>query len=125
MERYSKQRSNGVETNEFDGFLIIKDDSSYSASLIDDAVGSTGITETSGIFKVSYVSGGDTYSAIFALYDNAGTPTTVLLAGNGTNFSITATTDTKVNCYWATDQLKIENKSGGTLTIKCSGVVFE
>lgn len=85
----------------------------------DDDVLGTGITDTEGVFKVWYelAATGVRHSAIFTLYNNGGTPTTVLTAGNGTYFTITVTTDAKLNVYWLTDQLTIENKLGTTETI--------
>lgn len=87
---------------------------SKNMTLADNEVGSTGITQKTGIICVDYTltDTGVHYSAIFTLYDNAGTPTTVLTAGSGTYFSITETTDTKVNVYWDTNQIKVENKLG-------------
>lgn len=83
-------------------------------TLADNEVGSTGITQKTGLIFVDYTltATGVHYSAVFTLYDNAGTPTTVLTAGSGTYFSITVTTDTKVNVYWNTNQIKVENKLG-------------
>jgi hypothetical protein len=87
---------------------------SKNLSLADDEVGSTGITQKTGLIFVDYTltETGVHYSAVFTLYDDAGTPTTVLTAGSGTYFSITVTTDTKVNVYWDTNQIKVENKLG-------------
>ena len=97
----------------------------YNGQAADNAVLSTKIANKSGIFSVSFTTAaGVHHSAIFTLYDNAGTPTTVLTAGSGTYFSITGTTDTKVNAYWDTDQVKIENKFGKTLDIKVEGEFY-
>lgn len=87
---------------------------SLNMTLADNEVGSTGITQKTGLIFVDYTltATGVHYSAVFTLYDNAGTPTTVLTAGSGTYFSITVTTDTKVNVYWNTNQIKVENKLG-------------
>lgn len=87
---------------------------SMNLTLADNEVGSTGITQKTGVIFVEYTltATGVHYSAVFTLHDSAGTPTTVLTAGNGTYFSLTVTTDTKVNVYWATDQIKVENKLG-------------
>lgn len=93
--------------------------------LADNEVGSTGITQKTGIILVELelAATGVHRSAIFTLYDADGTPTTVLTAGSGTYFSLTVTTDTKVNVYWATDQIKVENKLGTTeiITVKFIG----
>lgn len=87
---------------------------SKNMALADNAVGSTGIIQTVGVIFVEYTltATGVKYSAVFTLYNNGGTPTTVLTAGSGTQFSITETTDTKVNVYWDTNQIKLENKLG-------------
>ena len=96
-----------------------------SKSVADAAVISTKIANKSGVFSVSFTTAaGVHHSAIFTLYDSAGTPTTVLTAGNGTYFSITKTTDTKVNAYWETDQVKVENQSGATVEIKAEGEFY-
>jgi hypothetical protein len=76
------------------------------------ATGLTGIKHTAGIFKVSYTTAaGVEYSALFTLYSNAGTKTTVLTAGSGTNFSIAVDTASKVNVYFD-GELKVQNNSG-------------
>ena len=87
---------------------------SKNMALADNAVGSTGITQKVGMILVEYTltADGVNHSAVFTLYNNAGTPTTVLTAGSGTYFSITVTTDAKVNVYWDTNQIKVENKLG-------------
>ena len=82
----------------------------------------TGIANKTGILGVSYTtSAGVHHSAIYTLYDSAGTPTTVLTAGNGTYFSITETTASKVNVYWKTNELEIENNSGAEIQITLEG----
>lgn len=83
-------------------------------TLADNEAAGIGITQKTGILFVEYTlaATGVHYSAVFTLYDNAGTPTTVLTAGSGTYFSITVTTDTKVNVYWLTNQIYVENKLG-------------
>lgn len=87
---------------------------SKNLTLADAEAAGIGFTQKTGIIFVEYTlaATGVHYSAVFTLYDNAGTPTTVLTAGSGTNFSITSTTDTKVNVYWATNQIYVENQLG-------------
>ena len=87
--------------------------------MADNAVLGTGIADTEGVYEVEFTlaATGVKHSAIFTLYNNAGTPTTVLTAGNGTYFSITVTTDAKLNVYWLTNQLTVENKLGTEETI--------
>jgi len=83
--------------------------------VLDDAEeGLSGITQTEGVFlvEVTLAATGVKHSAVFTLYNNAGTPTTVLTAGNGTYFSITKATDTKTNVYWLTNQVRVENQLG-------------
>jgi hypothetical protein len=97
----------------------------YAQSVADAAVLSTKITQKSGVFSVAFTTAaGVHHSAIFTLYDSAGTPTTVVLSGNATHFSITKTTDTKVNVYWETDQVKVENQFGETIAIKVEGEFY-
>ena len=98
--------------------LGIRKDAGESA--LDNGVISTGFTQESGLFMVGYADN----VAFFILTNQGGTPTTALLAGSGTYFSITKTTDTKVNVYWETDQLKVENKLGATTTIYVSPVTL-
>ncbi|MCK9282395.1 MAG: hypothetical protein M0P71_17405 [Melioribacteraceae bacterium] len=82
----------------------------------------TGIANKTGILGVSYTTAlGVHHSAVYALYDSAGTPTTVLLAGNGTQFTITETTASKVNVYWKTNEVEIENNSGAEIQITLEG----
>ncbi len=86
--------------------------------VLDDAeAGGTGITDTEGVFivEVTLAATGVKHSAIFTLYNNAGTPTTVITAGSGTYFSITDA-DTKTCVYWLTDQVYIKNQLGQTET---------
>jgi hypothetical protein len=97
----------------------------YSQSVADAAVLSTKITQKSGVFSVAFTTAaGVHHSAIYTLYDSAGTPTTVVLSGNGTYFSITKTTESKINVYWETDQVKIENQTGETLAVKVEGEFY-
>lgn len=97
----------------------------YAQSVADTVALSTKITQKSGVFSVSFTTAaGVHHSAVFTMYDSAGTPTTVLTAGNGTYFSITKATDTKVNAYWETNQLKVENQSGATIEIKVEGEFY-
>jgi hypothetical protein len=97
----------------------------YAQSVADAAVLSTKIANKSGVFSVSYTSALAVHnSAIIHLYDSAGTPTCTLDAGNGTQFSIAKNTASKVNVYWETDQLKVQNNAGETLEIKIEGEVY-
>ena len=97
----------------------------YSNSVADAAALSTGIANKSGVFSVAFTTAaGVHHSAVFTMYDSAGTPTTVLTASSGTYFSITKGTDAKVNAYWETDQVKIENQFGETLEIKVEGEFY-
>jgi hypothetical protein len=97
----------------------------YSQSVADTVALSTKIVQKSGVFSVSFTTAaGVHHSAICTLYDSAGTPTTVILSGNGTHFGISKGVDTKVNVYWETDQLKVENQFGATLEIKVEGQFY-
>ena len=87
--------------------------------LADEATGDVKVQASNGIVLVSYNNAaGTNYSAVFSLYNNAGTPTSVLTAGNGNNFSITEDTDAKINVFWDTDQIKVQNHSGAELEIE-------
>jgi hypothetical protein len=81
-----------------------------SGSLIDDAVFTSEIPDTrvGQLYVVTLDSG----EAGLFLNDDG---TMVKVAGNAL-FTITVTTDAKVNVYFASDVLKIENKAGSTKT---------
>lgn len=85
------------------------------------AVLSTGLTQKTGLLAVRIA----TKTAIFALYDDAGTPTTSKLAGNAI-FNASKDNASTINVYWDTDQVKIQNKTTGSITIlQLAGTVFD
>lgn len=93
-------------------------------TLADAANEATGITQSTGVILIEATLADATErSAVFTLYNNDGTPTTVLTAGSGTYFSITKATDTKINVYWETNQIYVENQAGqaGTFIVKFLG----
>ena len=78
MKKYVKQLSNGDNVNIVEGHKRLT--GGYSESLADAGVGSTGITDKEGVFMVKDTA--NEKSAIVAVYDNGGTPTTAILEGN-------------------------------------------
>ena len=89
-------------------------------SILTLATLSTGITEDTGILVIKVA----TKSAIFALHNEAGTPTTAKLAGHAL-FNASKDNASTINVFWDTDQLKIQNKTAGTVAIlSFNGDVF-
>jgi hypothetical protein len=87
-----------------------------SISLADDADAvSTGLTCTEGYVVVEYTlaATGAHHSAIFSIYDAAGTPTPALLVGSSSYFTVT-NEDAKVRFYWdgTYSVFKIRNRLG-------------